>query len=131
MKKDIEWLNVEDIGIAAVPSEDPNFWDIYILNLHEEPVKNVLVIATGYGEINGEERKSSVMRYFFEVIQSLDIQKIESLPISLFDLSNEYWVSFSMNNYLYDKRYLFVAGSLHPLNFITIPFIEQKGVLVR
>ena len=131
MKKDIELVNVEDIGIAAVPGDDPEFWDIYILNLHEEPISNVLIVASGYGEIDGEQRKSSLMRYFFKEIQSLDIQKIESLPISLFDLTNEYWVSFSLNNYMYDKRYLFVAGSLHPVNFIRIPFLETKGVLVR
>ncbi|MFZ4543434.1 MAG: hypothetical protein ACOYOA_05260 [Saprospiraceae bacterium] len=131
MKKDIELLKVEDIGIAAVPGEDPDFWDIYILNLHEEAIKNVFIVASGYGEIDGEVRKSSLMRYYFEKIEALDIHKIESLPVSLFDLTNEYWVSFSMNNYLYDKRYLFVPGSLLPLNFITIPFIEQKGVLIR
>lgn len=131
MKKDIEVLDVEDIGIAAVPGEDPDFWDVYILNLHEEAIKNVLIVATGYGEIDGEQRKSALMRYFYEEIQALDIQKIESIPVSLFDLTNEYWVSFSLNNYLFDKRYIFVAGVLHPLNFIRIPFIEKKGVLIR
>jgi hypothetical protein len=131
MKKDIPLFNVEDIGIAAIPADDTAFWDVYILNLHEEPVKNVLIVASGYGEINGEQRKSSSIRYFFEEIQALDLQKIESIPIALFDLTNEYWVSFSLDNYLYDKHYLFVAGSLHPINFIRIPFLEKKGVLIR
>lgn len=131
MKKDILQIKVEDIGIAAVPSEDPNFWDVYIINLHEDPVKSVLVAAEGFGEINGEKRKSSTMRYFFESIESLDIQLIEPLPVDLFELTNEYWVSFSMGDHLYDKRYLFVPGSLDPINFTRIPFIEKDGVLLR
>jgi hypothetical protein len=131
MKKDIPVLKVEDIAIAAVPSEDPNFWDIYILNLHEEVIKSVLITAMGYGEINGEVRKSSQMRYFLEEMPSLDIQFLEPLPITLFDLTNEYWVSFSFNDQLWDKRYMFVPGSLNPINFMRIPFLEKEGVMIR
>lgn len=131
MKKDILQIKVEDIGIAAVPSEDPNFWDIYIINLYEDPIKSVLVAAEGFGEIDGVKRKSSTMRYFFESIESLDIQLIEPLSSDLFSLTNEYWVSFSLDNHLYDKRYLFVPGSLDPINFTRIPFIEKDGVLLR
>ncbi len=131
MKKDIPQLKVEDIAIAAVPSEDPNFWDIYIINLHEEAIKGVLIAVSGYGEIDGIPRKTSIMRYFFEKMEALDMQLIEPLSVELFDLTSEYWVSFSLNGNLYDKRYLFVPGSLNPINFIQIPFIEKGGVMLR
>ncbi len=131
MKKDIPNLKVEDFAIAAIPSDDPNFWDIYILNLHLDELSNVLVVASGYGEIDGEVRKSSLMRYFYEKLPSLEMQRIETLPITLFDLTNEYWVSFTLDGHLYDKRYLFVPGSLNPINFIQIPFIEKDGVMLR
>jgi hypothetical protein len=131
MKKDIPELKVEDIAIAAVPSEDPNFWDIYIINLHEEEIKGVLIAASGYGEIDGVARKTSTMRYFFDKMDALDMQLIEPLSIDVFDLTSEYWVSFSLNGNLYDKRYLFVPGSLNPINFMRIPFIEKDGVMIR
>jgi hypothetical protein len=131
MKKDIPNLKVEDFAIAAIPSEDPNFWDIYILNLHLDELKNVFVVASGYGEIDGEVRKSSLMRYFYESLPSLEMQRIETLPITLFDITNEYWVSFTLDGHLYDKRYLYVPGSLSPINFIKIPFIEKDGVMLR
>lgn len=131
MKKDIPVLTVEDIGIAAVPSADPNFWDIYIINLMEETIKNVMITASGYGELDGSPRQSSTMRYYIEEIESLDLKFLEPLSTAIFDLTNEYWVSFSLNGQLYDKRYMFVPGVLHPMNFIRIPFLEQQGVMVR
>ncbi len=58
MKKDIPVRKVTDIAIAALPSiEDPNFWDVYFLNLKDHRVKNVLVSSRGYGTIEGEKKK--------------------------------------------------------------------------
>ena len=46
-------------------------------------------------------------------------------------IANEYWVSFSFNDYLYDKKYVFVPGSLDEMNFTEIPFLNRKGVMIR
>lgn len=132
MKKDIEQLKVENFAIAAVPNEnDSNFWDIYAMNLYDETLTNIIIVASGYGEIENEARKSSTMRFFIEKIDGLDMEFIEPLSTALFDLTNEYWVSFVLDGQLYDKQYLFVPGSLDPINFIHIPFIEKSGVLLR
>jgi hypothetical protein len=132
LKKDIPDLKVEDFAIALLPKEDdPDFWEVYVINLMEEPIKSVLVTATAFGEINGTERKSAMMRYFFEELTALDMQLLEHLPSNLLNLTNEYWVSFSYGGQLWDKRFLVVPGSLDPINFIPIPFINREGILKR
>ena len=136
MKKDIPILKVEDLAIAMVPrlphEEDyEDFWDSYLINLKDESIRGVMINSKGYGEIDGEHRQTSVLRYFWEEIGPLEIVKIEPVYKAVFGLANEYWVSFSWNNYLYDKKYVFVPGSLDVMNFTEIPFLDRKGVMIR
>lgn len=132
MKKDIPVKKVEDLVIAVVPQiDDPDFWDVYLLNLKETPIRFVLVNSKGYGTIDGEERKTSTLRHFFEEIGPMQVVQIEPIQTSLFDLAHEYWVSFLFENYLYDKKYVFVCGSIHEDYFTMIPFVNRKGVMIR
>jgi hypothetical protein len=132
MKKDIPKHKVEDLAIAVVPNEaDETIWDSYIINLRDEPIKSVLINSRGYGEIEGELKQTSVLRHFFEQLGPLAVAKIEPIPETLFQLTNEYWVSFQYDGYMYDKKYIFVRGSIDQANFTTIPFINKKGVMIR
>lgn len=134
MKKDIEVRRVEDLAIAIVPpetGESSELWDVYLINLKEEPIENVLINSSGYGEMDGEMRRTTTLRYFFEKVGPLEIVPIEPIQSKLFDLTNEYWISFNHQDYMYDRRYLFVSGSIHPINFTVIPFLNRKGVMIR
>lgn len=136
MIKDIPLLKVEDLAIAIVPRLEheeghEDFWDSYLINLKDEPIQSVLVNARGYGILEGEERRTTTMRYFWEEIGPLDVVKIEPVQKAVLDIVNEYWVSFSYNDYLYDKKYVFVQGSLDNMNFTEIPFLDRKGVMIR
>jgi len=136
MKKDIPQYKVEDLAIAIVPrpremQDEIELWDSYIINLKEDPIKSVLINSRGYGEVEGNEVETTVLRHFFEEIGPLQIQKIEPIQTKVFDLTNEYWVSFQYDGYMYDKKYVFVKGSIAEFNFTTIPFINKKGVMIR
>ena len=135
MKKDIPVQKVEDLAIAIVPREaektDEELWDTFLINLKEESITNVLISSKGYGEIDGEDRKTTTLRHFFDEIGPLAIQLIEPIHRALFDLTNEYWVSFTFEGYMFDKRYIFVRGSINSENFTLIPFINKKGVMIR
>ncbi len=132
MKKDIPQHKVQDLAIAIVPGDkDENLWDTFIINLKEEPIKSVLVNSRGYGELEGEEIKTTILRHFFEEIGPLQIEKIEPIQTKLFDIANEYWVSFQYDGYMYDKKYVFVKGSISEINFTQIPFINKRGVMIR
>ncbi len=131
MKKDIPILKVENIAIAVVPGDDDELWNTYIINEKEESISNVLINSKGYGELNGDIVKTSVLRHFFEEIQPSSALLIEPIQTKLFDITNEYWVSFTLDNYMYDKKYVFVQGSISRENFTTIPFLGKKGVMIR
>jgi len=130
MKKDIPQLKVEDLAIAVIPA-DEEFWDTYIINLKDEVIQNVLIKSSGYGEVDGKNIKTSVLRHFFEELGPLQLLKVEKLPVNLFNLTNEYWVSFRFDGYMYDKKYVFVKGSLDQMNFTLIPFLNKQGVMIR
>lgn len=136
MKKDIPILKVEDIAIAIVPrlpheEDHEEFWDAYLINLKDEPIYSVLINSRGYGEIDGEQRRTSTLRYFWESIGPLDVVKVEPVHKAVQSMANEFWLSFSQHDYLYDKKYVFVPGSLEEMNFTDIPFLDRKGVMIR
>ncbi len=137
MKKDIPIYKVEDLAIAIVPREDniPNddeeLWDVFLLNLKEAPITGVLINSRGYGSINGEQRRTTILRHFFEEIGPLACVQIEPIQVKLFNLTNEYWVSFVYDGYMYEKKYIFVQGSIEESHFTTIPFLNRKGVMIR
>lgn len=134
MKKDIPHQKVEDIAIAIVPREDPatdELWDTYLINLKESAIENLLISSKGYGEIRGEKTKTSTLRHFFDSVEALHVVQIEPIQPALFAITNEYWISFVHEGHMYDKRYLFVPGSIDLRNFTPIPFINKRGVMIR
>lgn len=132
MIKDIPKIKVEDIVLAAIPLEtDPNFWEIFVINLQEEAMTDVLISSRGYGERQGDKVETTTLRYFINNIDSLDYVKIELISTEVFDLANEYWISFKTGGDMLDKKYVFVPGALTPENFNTIPFISKSGVMIR
>lgn len=133
MKKDIPNYKVRDLAIAIVPRKegDEELWDTYIINLKEDSIKSVIVNSRGYGEVKGEKMRTTVLRHFFEEIGPNSCTQIEPIQTKLFDLTNEYWVSFMYEDYMYDKKYVFVQGSITQTNFTTIPILNLRGVMIK
>lgn len=133
MKKDIPIPKVTDVAVAVVPETDVDseFWQVYLINLKGTDLKNVLVNSTGYGEIKGENVRTTTLRYYFESIEPNSFVKIEILQSKLKELANEYWVSFSMDEQMYDKKYIFVKGTFNKENFTKIPLMDEDGVMIK
>ncbi len=132
MLKDINREEVEDIAIAVVPGEDDsNIWEVYMINLKEEGLDNVIVSSKGYGMYNGEEVKTSVLRHYLGAFEPLDIRLIEPIQKEMFGLNNEYWVSFYIGKNIYDKKFIFLPESISEDNFTRVPFINRMGVIIR
>ena len=135
MLKDIPRVAVEDIAIAIIPKEESNdelkLWDVYILNLKESSIDNVLVSSKGYGSYKGEAVKTSVLRHYLGTIEGNSYMLVEPIQHDVFGLSNEYWVSFYVNREVFDKKYVFLPESITDEYFTMIPLIERKGVMIR
>lgn len=132
MKKDIPIRKVTDVAIAMVPdAQDENFWEAYIINLKDEAIKNVLITSKGYGEVKGEKITTTQLRYFYEIIGPEMAVKIEPIDVKLLTIANEYWISFNLDDFMYDKKYVFMPGSSAGLNRTTIPILNQRGIMIK
>ena len=136
MKKDIPQHKVADLAIAILPRmengiPDEELWDVYVINMKDDAIENVLVNSRGYGELEGEQMRTTILRHFFNEIGPNEAMLLEPIQTKLFDLANEFWISFTYNGYMYDKKYVFVRGSIAEENFTTIPLIDRKGVMIK
>ena len=125
--------SVEDVAVAVVPElvEDQNVWMVYLVNLKNNSIENVIVSSKGYGEIDNKNIKTSTLRHFIEKVEPHTVSKIEPIMEDVFGLANEYWVSFYINKTIYDKKFVFLPESIQENNFITIPFLNKKGVMIK
>lgn len=132
MIKDIVFPEVEDIVVAVVQEiEGLDEYSVYLVNMKFTDIKNVLIVSTGYGEVNEKPVKTSTLRHFVEEVRQHSFIKIEPITKEVFGLSNEYWLSFTMNGQMYDKRFIFLPETVIASNFINVPIVNKKGVVIR
>ncbi|MBI1267622.1 MAG: hypothetical protein GC193_09370 [Cryomorphaceae bacterium] len=134
MREDIEPPKVTDVAVAVVQRFDEinnEIWEVYLLNLKDIPLEVVLIRSSGYGMIEGHKIETTELRRHIELIEPKSCLLIEPIQPEVFALSNQYWVSFYIHKVLYDKKYIFVPGSIEPRNFITVPLIEEQGVMIK
>jgi hypothetical protein len=134
MLKDIPQLSVENIVVAIVkePNDEGELtWNVYLVNLYDQEIKNVLVSSKGYGNFEGRDVKTSILRHLIGDIDAKDYAKIEPIMDNLFGLSNEFWVSFYRGKDIYDKKYIFLPETITEDNFTMIPVLNKKGVMIR
>lgn len=135
MKEGLLGPKVENVGVAVIQSvneENEKEYTVYLINLRDDIIEGIIVASTGYGEntLTGEKIKTSTLRHGIEVLLPNEIAKIEPIMPEVFGLSNEYWVSFWVEDVLYDKRYVFPAESLIEENFKYLDVFKRKGVLL-
>ena len=134
MRKDIHEPKVEGVAMAVVRETDEEgeeAWYVYVINQREEGLENVLVSSRGYGELEGEARKTSEMRHFLDRLEPRSWAKIERIVEDVFGLSNQYWLSYYVGREMFDKKYIFLAGSIEEGNFTTVPLLEKRGVMIQ
>ncbi len=132
MKQDIKFNPVEGVSIAVVAEiavVDAPAWSVYLINQNDVHLDNVLVASKGYGEQDGEKIRTSILRHMFEQVQPKSFVKIEPIDPAVFKLYNEYWVSYYIGRTIFDKKFVFVPGSIVEENLIYISMIGRKGVL--
>jgi uncharacterized membrane protein YhfC len=134
VRKDIVPPKVEGVAMAVVREADEegaNAWYVYLINRREVTLENVLISSRGYGEIEGEERKTSEMRHHLEKLGPKSWARIERIVEEVFALSNQYWLSFYIGRQLHDKKYIFLAGSIDEANFTNLPLMGVRGVMIE
>lgn len=105
-------------------------WYSFLINMKTVTIEGVLVSSRGYGEKGKEQVKTSELRHFLDEMEPRSFRKIEMITDELLGLTNQYWVSFYQDGVMYDKKYLFMPGSIEAENLTTLPVIEEKGILI-
>ena len=133
MKQDIQRPEVENVAMAVVKETDGDepAWGVYLINEKDIPLSTVLVSSRGYGEVEGQEVKTSQLRHFLEDVEATSFKKVEVMMPEVFGLTNQYLLSFYIDRVIFDKKYIFLAESIIDDNLVNIPLINRPGVLIR
>ena len=135
MKKDITIPEVENVFVAAVQEWSDDFmekvWFIYLVNDSDFNLDSVMVVSKAFGTIDGEIKKTSLLRHAFIKIPADSVVKVEMLEKSVTSLNNEFMVTFFIGNTLYDKKFTFNANSISENNVEEVPILFVDGVIVR
>ncbi|MCE7058035.1 hypothetical protein LZF95_25350 [Algoriphagus sp. AGSA1] len=131
MKKDIDFSPVTGVKLAIAKEETPTgtSWAVYIINLNLIELKNVMITSKGYGELNGEMKKTSTLRHMISELGEQSAAKVEPIDPAVFALNNEFWVSYYILDQIFDKKFIFTSGSFDPGFIKMIPEIGLEGVL--
>lgn len=129
MKKDIDFIPVKDVYLTVAKDDNEDLWKVYLLNRNKNKLTNVMVTSKGYGEKDGKKQETSVLRHSIPHVESGEYALIEPIDPGVFHLNNEYWVSFFIDNQIYDKKYIFVPDSIKNENLSYIKELNQNGIL--
>jgi hypothetical protein len=135
MKDELKGPKVENVSVAIVEIlvENEKTYYAYLLNLRDDIMEGIIISSTGYGQNTktGETVKTSTLRHCIEVLLPNEAARIEPIMPEVFGLSNEYWVSFWVNDVMYDKRFVFPAESISTKNMQMIEMLGHKGVIIK
>lgn len=135
MKKDIIIPKVENVYVAAIQEWNDDFmqktWYAYLVNDGNQKLESVIVVSAASGLIDGEERKTSMLRHAFTEVLPDTAVRIEMIEDSVLALNNSFMVTYFIGNTLYDKNFVFKAGTIDEGNTTEIPIIFKDGVLLK
>lgn len=134
MKKDIIIPQVENVFIAAIQEWNDDFmhktWYAYLINDSDFKLETVMIVSKASGLIDGEMRKTSLLRHAFVEVSPVSAIKIELIEDSVLVLDNEFMVTYFIGNVLYDKTYTFKAHSIHEDNTEEVPVLFKPGIII-
>jgi hypothetical protein len=135
MKKDITIPTVENVFLAAVQEWSDDFmekvWYVHLVNDSDFDLDSVMVVSKAFGTIEGEMKKTSLLRHAFVKVPAVSVVKIELLEKNVLLLNNEFMVTFFIDNTLYDRKYIFRANTVTPDYVEEVPILFVDGVIVR
>lgn len=135
MQKDINIPEVKNIFMAAIREWNDDFldnvWNVYLVNDSDDELHDIMVVSKAFGTIDGEMRKTSLLRHALVEMPAVSAVKIEMVENSVLALNNEFMLTFFIGNTLYDRKYTFVANSIREENTEEVPHLWKQGVVVR
>ena len=101
------------------------------MNDSDFQLDGVMLVSKAFGTLNGEMKKTSLLRHAFVAIPPVSVVKVEMIEKSVLALNNEFMVTFFIGNTLYDKKYVFKANSITENAVEEVPILFVDGVIVK
>jgi hypothetical protein len=135
MKEGLLGPKVEKVGVAVIEELTENnekMYNVYLINFRDDIMEGIIITSTGYGENanTGERIRTSTLRHSLEVLLPGEIARIEPIMEEVFGLANEYWVSFWVNEVMYDKKFVFLPETIASNKMKMIDQIRMKGIMI-
>lgn len=136
MREGLLGPKVDNVAVAVVEEvneTNEKMLYAYLLNLRDDIMEGIIVTSTGYGENaeTGERVRTSTLRHSLEVLLPNEAAKIEPIMDDVLGLANEFWVSFWVNETMYDKKFVFLPESIDEKKMKVLPILGQKGVMIK
>lgn len=135
MKSDIIIPEVENVFVATVQEWSDDFmekvWYAYLVNDSDFLIESVMVVSKAFGTMDGEMKKTSLLRHAFVEVPAVSVVKIEMIEKSVLALNNEFSVSYFIGNKMYDKKFIFKANSINEAETEEVPILFVEGIIVR
>jgi len=136
MREELKGPKVENVAVAVVQQLGENnvpVYNTYLLNLRDDIMEGIIITSNGFGENieTGEKIKTSMLRHCIELLLPHEAARIEPIMEEVFGLTNEYWVSFWVNDTMYDKKFIFLPETIQEKNMKVIPMLGVKGVIIQ
>lgn len=128
MKKDIQVQPVKDIELAIIreynPTADVNEWHAYVINNKTVDIEMLIMVSKGYSET----QKTATMRRQLDLLPSMSSAKMEYIPEDLFDLENQFQVSFFEGGKIHEITFILEKGSISSEALQKISYINKMGI---
>ena len=129
MKKDIHIPLVSNIAIAIVKESEE--WYAYLINQNSFSLENVLISSKGYGTIHEKPKKTTFFSHYLGTIMGKSYQKIEMMCKDVFGLTNEFLLTYYLDNVIHDKKYIFLPESILIENKTKLPLMNKLGIMIK
>ena len=131
MKKDIQIPEVSGIEIAIVYEYNDLYktddWNVYLINQKEVALEMVVIVLKGFDE----KKHTSVLRKKIDLLEANSFAKVEFIQPELFQLNNQYQVTFFVENTLYEKTFLFSKNTIKEGALRMLPLLNKRGILSK
>ena len=135
MKSDIIIPKVENVFLAAVQEWSDDFndkvWYVYLVNDSDYDLDSVMLVSKAFGTIDGEMKKTSLLRHAFMKVPAVSVQKVELIEQSVLQLNNEFMLTYFIGNTLYDKKFTFRKNTINERATEEVPILFVNGVVVK
>lgn len=135
MKSDITIPKVENVFLAAIQEWSDDFmekvWYVHLINDSDFDLDGVMVVSKAFGTVDGEMKKTSLLRHAFVKVPSVSTVKVEMIEKNVLTLNNEFMVTYFIGNTLYDKKFIFRTNTINHNATEEVPILFVNGVIVK